>query len=255
MMIFYMILGTILLILGVFLFVFMYRFKKDKIALRTITYFLCSLFAAFFFILAGHVGKEIITIQSVANYWKTALDMFGFKLGIDDTILNIFLFKETPKNATNILFIMGYCLSFVACAFTSISAITAILFRFLGNQIRVRFVLKYPIDIVINPELSSDFYVKDLMKNKKRMLLLFTRSLLDEERKTLSEQRLPFIEFKEVEDAFNFIFRRIKKNHHSYSLIYYRDSEDMRFKFLVNYVKWMKKMEKEHTDVFNKFRN
>ena len=74
-MILYMILGMVLLFLGITLFVLMYHYKKNKVALRTITYFLCSLFAAFFFILAGHVEKETITIQSIANYWKTALDL------------------------------------------------------------------------------------------------------------------------------------------------------------------------------------
>ena len=210
-MILYMILGMVLLFLGITLFVLMYHYKKNKVALRTITYFLCSLFAAFFFILAGHVEKETITIQSIANYWKTALDMFGFKFGIDDTILNIFLLKDTSKNVANILFIIGYCLSFIACAFTSISAITAIFFRFLGNQIRVGLAFHHDLDIVINPKLPSDSYVNDLVKNKRKMLLLFTYPLSDEEKKILSEQRLPFIEYEDVALALEFIFNRIKK--------------------------------------------
>lgn len=253
-MILYMILGMVLLFLGITLFVLMYHYKKNKVALRTITYFLCSLFAAFFFILAGHVEKETITIQSIANYWKTALDMFGFKFGIDDTILNIFLLKDTSKNVANILFIIGYCLSFIACAFTSISAITAIFFRFLGNQIRVRLAFHHDLDIVINPKLPSDSYVNDLVKNKRKMLLLFTYPLSDEEKKILSEQRLPFIEYEDVALALEFIFNRIKKNNHHYCFIYYEEEENTRFKFLVNYIDWMKKIEEKQKIAFNKFR-
>lgn len=245
-MYFLMVFGFIFWILGITLFILLYQKKRNKVALRTVVYFLCSLAASFSFQLIAYLAVYgRIELYQVSEAWKYATDMFGFRFGISETV-NLAMKNENHAFSAfgSFCYNVGYVLSFIACAFTSISAVAAIILHFFGNHFRVKFALRKEADIYVDGDIDNDAYIEDLKKNKRPYVLLFTKAPSDEDQKTLYENRVPFLICSSFSSTMKVIYKAKMKAKTRSPIVYFKKEEEDRLHFLTQYIEWCKEAKK-----------
>ncbi len=234
--------GTLMLILGITLFIILHRMKRRKIVLRIVIYFVCSFLAMLCFNIIGAgvalEGFNNITLSIFSTYWKNTLEAFAFKIGITDKLEYAFNNRQLfANNFTYWWFAIGYWCAFISCALTSIVTILSIIFRTLGNYLRVWMTLCHDSDILINGNPNDEQYLKSY--NRKNVIMLFTIPLSNEEEKNLYYARIAYLKFASYEDFIKYIYKKRRFLKSKINIVYYTNREEERLKFLSTVINYL----------------